>query len=678
MKGKLFLVVGPSGVGKDSILDGARSLLANDPNFVFARRVITRDAAAGGEDFQAVSPDAFARMQASGGFFASWRAHDLSYGLPASLLEDLRQGRHVVANASRKALPEIVAVWDNSILVEISASPQTIAKRLRQRGRECEADIAARLSRETPVYPEGIEVISIANDASLDAAVTGFVAALESAVPRWLKLKRVPVDTGREHICFLHRDGMQFRAKDYLGAGKVDLFNDEASIRAKVNVMDGGDLIAPDEIGLSRQAFEQLGLPEGSALTLERTPSPQSTSALRAKIAGNSLTSRQIDLIIRDIAEDRYNGREISAFLVAASQSLGLEEVEALARARARHAPRMTWPYDLVVDKHSMGGLPGSRITMIVIPIVAAHGMIIPKTSSRAITSAAGTADAMEVVARVDLSPEEVRFTIERANGCIAWNGRLNHSPVDDVMNSITRPLGIDSTRWAAASILSKKLAAGSTHVMIDIPTGPGMKTETATEGLELASLFETVGARLGLTVEARVTDGTRPIGNGIGPALEVRDVYRILTGDPNASPDLLDKALGFAGRILEWSPEIEKGEGRRRAQLLLQSGAALEALERIIDAQGRQPNRILPGALIHEVRAQATGRITRIIPRAVSGIARSAGAPMDKSAGIDLLRSVGDEVRTGDPLFRVHGSTEADFHVAVEYAQAHPAFTIE
>jgi len=442
-------------------------------------------------------------------------------------------------------------------------------------------------------------------------------------------------------------------------------------------LLEAGTLLEPDELGLSSLAFDRLGLPEGSLLTLERTPSPKSLLALRSKIAGDVLKPDQIDLIVKDIAENRYNGREISAFLVSASKHLELSEVEALCKARARYSSQIKWPYDIVVDKHSMGGVPGSRITMIIIPIVAAHGMTIPKTSSRAITSAAGTADTMEVVAKVDLSPDDVQRVVGDANGCIAWNGNLNHSPVDDVMNSITRPLGIDSTRWAVASILSKKIAAGSSHVMIDIPTGPGMKTKTRAEGSELAVLFETVGQRVGLDVLAEVTDGTRPIGCGIGPALEVRDVYKVLGCERNAPADLRAKALDFAGKILEWSPDVPNNEGRARAEFLLNSGAALSALDNIIDAQGRVDHPVQPGSLIYEHKAERSGRIVGINPRAVSGMARRAGAPMDKCAGVDILQPVGADVVSGMPLFRIHGSVDVDLESASAFAQSTVVFEI-
>jgi len=678
VKAKLFLVVGPSGVGKDSVLDGARIAFKDDQRFAFVRRTITRKADAGGEEFDAVSVEEFKKLDASCAFFVTWSAHDLFYGLPVQIVEQLKGGTHVFVNVSRAALARIAGLWGNVSIVEITASPEKIAERLRARGRETDTDIAARLKRKTPEYPDGIEVITIVNNTTIDSAVEMFASAVNSAIPHWLKLKSVPIDTWRENICFLHKQGTAFRSEDYLGPGKVDVLNDKGSIRAKINVVAGSGFLAHDEIGLSTAAFEKLGMPEGTLLTLERTPSPESLAALRTKISGKTLNEKQINMIVRDISEDRYNGREISAFLVAASQSLKLDEVEALARARAKLSPKMSWSSDLVVDKHSMGGVPGSRITMIVIPIVAAHGMIIPKTSSRAITSAAGTADAMEVVARVDLSADEVREVVDCANGCIVWNGRLNHSPVDDVMNSITRPLGIDSTKWAVASILSKKLAAGSTHVIIDIPAGPGMKTSTRAEGEELAELFEVIGKRLGLTVQAMVTDASRPVGNGVGPALEVRDVYRVLRNDTDASGDLRDKVLKFAGNILEWSSNITTGDGKKRARELLENGAALEALERIIDAQGRHASPATPGVLVHEVRARSSGHITGIDPRKISRIARRAGAPADKSAGIDLLQSIGKEVVVGEPLFLVHGSTEADFQAAVDIAEISDVFDVE
>jgi thymidine phosphorylase len=235
-------------------------------------------------------------------------------------------------------------------------------------------------------------------------------------------------------------------------------------------------------------------------------------------------------------------------------------------------------------------------------------------------------------------------------------------------MNSITRPLGIDSTKLAVTSILSKKVAAGSTHVVVDIPYGPGTKVSRESEAKELAALFEAVGSGVGLTVAAVPTDASRPIGRGIGPALEVRDVWWVLGNAPDAPVDLREKALDFAGIILNWDPSVT--DGRARARVLLESGAALQRMERIVDLQGRKKTPIGPGALSHDVLSTRSGEVTSIDCYRVASIARQAGAPMDKGAGIDFIASVGSPVEAGKPLYRILANVETDFRRAIAAAE--------
>jgi thymidine phosphorylase len=201
--------------------------------------------------------------------------------------------------------------------------------------------------------------------------------------------------------------------------------------------------------------------------------------------------------------------------------------------------------------------------------------------------------------------------------------------------------------------------------VIIDLPFGPRAKLRNRAEAEELAGLFSWVGQAIGLTVEAHATDGGAPIGRGIGPALEVRDCLRVLENDPRAPTDLREKALFFAGRMLAWDPQIGSvDKGRARASELLASGAARAALEQIVEAQGRREI-IVPGEFIQPVKAPHSGRVTQIDGWSISGIARLAGAPMDKSAGIDLVASVGETVRAGDPLYLIHAGSEPDLAVA-------------
>ena len=665
MRGTLFLIIGPSGAGKDALLDGARQELSMDSRFVFTRRVITRSEDAGSERHVSINCREFEKRIKTKQFFSHWQAHGHYYGLPISLRNTLEDGQHVLANVSRTVINDISKAYGKTRIIEITAPKKLRFERLKGRGRENTEDITHRLERAAPTFPVGIEILTIINDGTLDDGIRSFVAAIRSSVNAELRLRCMPIDTWHENICFLNRNCSAYLAEDYLGGGKVDVLGASSSVRAKVNLIDDNRLIDFDQIGLSLHAFEELGLAEGSNVTIERTPSPKSIKALRAKVAGNALSTDDMQMVIRDIAENRYTDKEISAFLVAAAWKLSIDEVKSLTQARAEFAHQFDWGHKLVVDKHSMGGIPGSRITMIVIPIVAAHGLLIPKTSSRAITSAAGTADAMEVLARVDLYPHEVESVVEEAKGCIAWNGRLNHSSVDDVMNSITRPLGIDSTKWAVASILSKKLAAGATHAIIDIPVGPYAKVQQLEEGRKLSRLFERVGSGIGLKVIAKMTEGSCPIGQGIGPALEVRDVYKVLRSETDAPIDLREKALDFAALILEWDSNIKLGHGRSRASDLLNSGEALNALEHIIDLQGRHDRPIEPGELVHEVISDRSGVVRNIDSFQISGIARAAGAPMDKSAGIDLLVQKGAILRAGETIYRIHASADTDFLTA-------------
>ncbi|WP_249931190.1 thymidine phosphorylase [Ramlibacter sp. 2FC] len=461
-------------------------------------------------------------------------------------------------------------------------------------------------------------------------------------------------------------------AAGYLGPERIDIVGGGRSIRANVHVVGAGQGLAADEVGLSRQAFEDLALPAGAAVAIHRSPAPESRAALRAKIRGEELREDQYAELLRDIMQGRYPDSEVGAFLVAATRSLSDAEVVSLARVRASFTPSMDWNEPIVVDKHSMGGIPGSRITLIVIPIVAAHGLAIPKTSSRAITSAAGTADAMDVVARVDLSAPQLLDTVRRTRGCIAWNGRLNHSVLDDVMNSITRPLGVESNRWSVASILSKKLTAGSSHVIVDLPFGPQAKLKTRQEAVELARLFERVGRALGLTVEAHATDGSGPIGRGIGPALEVRDVLQVLDNAAGAPGDLREKALFFASRILAWDPGLgSPAQARARAEHLLATGQARAKFDAIVDAQGRRSPPIAPGLLTHVVRARGDARVGAVDFAQITEVARRAGAPQDRGAGVDLLCRQADAVKAGDALYVIHSSAAADLESAVAAASS-------
>jgi thymidine phosphorylase len=266
---------------------------------------------------------------------------------------------------------------------------------------------------------------------------------------------------------------------------------------------------------------------------------------------------------------------------------------------------------------------------------------------------------------------------VRTQRGCLAWGGTARLAPVDDILISVERPLSLDSPGQLVASILAKKLAAGATHLLIDIPMGPTAKVRTQADALRLRKLFEFVGDRVGLQLEVMITDGHQPIGRGIGPVLEARDVMQVLENDPDQPRDLREKALQLASRILEFDPDVRGGQGYMLARDILESGRALEKMRAIITAQGARVDGIGVGRLCKPITADRDGSVAAIDNLQMAQIARLAGAPLDKGAGVDLHKKVGDVVRQGEPLYAVHAEFDADFKFACEAAAEQNGFTL-
>jgi len=486
-----------------------------------------------------------------------------------------------------------------------------------------------------------------------------------------LSLKRLSIDTYKENVAYMNGRCPVYRAAGFQAMSKIKITADHHMILAVLNVVHDDSIVAPGELGLSQQAFMQLGLPSGTAVVVDHPEPPASMDAVRRKIAGDRLGYRDFRAITKDIIENRYSKMEMAAFLVACAET-GLERREILyyTKAMADSGQRLEWLEPIVADKHCIGGIPGNRTSMLVVPIVAAHGMLIPKTSSRAITSPAGTADTMEVLAEVNLEPKRLYEIVREERGCLAWGGTSRLAPVDDILITVERPLGIDATGQMVSSILSKKLAAGSTHLLLDIPLGPTAKVRHMQQALSLRKIFEYVGDRIGIHLEAIITDGRQPIGKGVGPVLEVRDVMQVLENSPEAPKDLKQKALKLSGRILEFDPSIRGGTGYQVAKEILESGKALEKMKAIIRAQGEKTKIPEPGKLTYEVCADSDGWVCGIDNFQINRIARLAGAPLDKGAGVDLFKKLGDRAEKGEPLYRIHAEFESDFKFAVRLAQ--------
>jgi len=490
--------------------------------------------------------------------------------------------------------------------------------------------------------------------------------------PHALRLRRLGIDTYQEPVIYMRSDCHVCRAEGFEAQSRVQVAHDGHAIVATLNVVTG-DLLAPDEVGLSEVAWRLLGARAGDAVALSHPPVLDSLGRVRAKLYGERLGDTDMRAIVRDVAAGRYADIYLSAFIAAcAGDRLDLAETVALTRAMIDAGERLVWGRAPVVDKHCVGGLPGNRTTLIVVPIVAAFGLTMPKTSSRAITSPAGTADVMETLTEVELDVPAMRRVVEREGGCIVWGGAVRLSPADDILIRVERPLDLDSEGLLVASMLSKKAAAGSSHVVIDIPVGETAKVRSPEAAQALSHRLVEAGRAVGLTVQTVVTDGTQPVGRGIGPALEARDVLAVLRRKADAPADLRERALRLAGAVLEFAPGVAPGDGVRRARDILDDGRAWNKFEAICAAQGglRMPP---VAAHTHAVTAAQCGRVTAFDNRRLARVAKLAGAPRAPAAGLDLHVLLGAEVEAGMPLFTVHAEAPGVLAYALDYIAAQP-----
>lgn len=501
--------------------------------------------------------------------------------------------------------------------------------------------------------------------------------ALRASAPG-LKVRRLGIDTYQEPVIYIHRECHVCQSEGFEAQSRIQVALNGKTIIATLNVVTS-DLLTMQEAGLSESAWRLLDPAEGDEITVSHQAFLDSMSHVRAKVYGEHLDAAALTSIIRDVAAGRYSDLHLAAFITAcAGDHLDLSETIALTQAMIDVGERVTWPGTRIMDKHCVGGLPGNRTTLLIVPIIAACGLIMPKTSSRAITSPAGTADTMETLAPVVLDIASMRRVVEREGGCIVWGGSVRLSPADDILIRVARPLDLDSVAQLVASVLSKKAAAGATDVVIDIPVGPTAKVRSAEAAAALGECLSRVGAAIGLKVYPVITDGSQPVGRGIGPALEARDALLVLQGDAQAPRDLHDRSVLLAGHILERAGKAMGGAGAAMARATLEDGSAWRKFQAICEAQGGM--RVPPQSTHrYPVEASSAGRVTTIDNRLLARVAKLAGAPMAAAAGVELHTPLGSTVERGEALFTVHAQTPGELAYALGYVKlTHKIITLE
>ncbi|MCW4050699.1 MAG: AMP phosphorylase [Candidatus Bathyarchaeota archaeon] len=433
-----------------------------------------------------------------------------------------------------------------------------------------------------------------------------------------------------------------------------------------LNISGGGNL---GELGVYKEVTKRLELQKDSELLVEPARRPESLDFVREKINGQRLTSWKIERIVSDVVERHLSDIELASFVTALHvHGVSMEENEALSRSMIWSGKTIDFGRSPILDKHSIGGVPGDKTTLIVTPAIAAAGYTIPKSSSRAITSPAGTADRMEAIAPVNIAFDDIMDIVNKVGACIVWGGSIDLAPADDLFIRVEYPLSIDPL--LLPSILSKKKAMGSTHVVIDIPVGVSAKINTMNEAEQLANDFIELGGRFDMRIECAITEGSQPIGYCVGPVLEAREALETLYG--NGPHDLVDKATNLTGILLEM---VGQENGKQMAIDLITKGKALAKMKEIIEAQGGdpeiKPEDLVPGRYFYDVPAPKNGRVLFYNNRDLVRIARSAGTPNSKGAGIQLFAKTGDKVEKGKPMYRIYSESQSKLNNAIKQLES-------
>ena len=496
---------------------------------------------------------------------------------------------------------------------------------------------------------------------------------LEGMVELSAKLIGVPV--GRRMI-LLHQDDARRSGIRSYDRVKVSYKKETIIAIADATISH----LKPGELGIFGEVEDKLGIKDGGSVSVTLARTPESVEYIRRKMKGRSYSKDAIQAIIRDVVDHSLGELEIAAFLMAEEfYGLSMDEIQYLVEAMVNTGTVIDFDRPCY-DKHSIGGVPGNKVSLLVVPIVAAAGLLIPKTSSRAITSPSGTADTMEVLANVEFDASELKELALKVGGAIVWGGKLGIAPADDLLIRVEYPLSIDPRGQMLASIIAKKLAVGVDGVVVDIPVGQCAKVETVEEARRLAQSFVDLGDRFNMRVQCGMTYGGQPVGHTVGPALEAREALLALNGEGPAS--LIEKSTSLAGMILEMGGVASKDRGKDLAKEILSSGKALEKMREIIEAQGGnskiKPEEISVGQYSIEIIAPCDGFVTNVDNAAVTAIARAAGAPVEKGAGIALRLKRGYKVEKNDVLFEIFAERQSKLDEAHNVALKTRPITIE
>ncbi len=451
---------------------------------------------------------------------------------------------------------------------------------------------------------------------------------------------------------------------------RVRVLSQPHAVIAVVDVTES--VVQPGTMGVFADVRKHFSLDEGARLHVRPAEKPSSVHHIKKKMHGRKLNRDEIDTIVQDVVEGSLTDVELSAWVTSLEiHDMDMEEIEHLTRSMVKHGETLDFGDAVVFDKHSIGGVPGNKISLLIVPIVAAAGLMIPKTSSRAVTGAAGTADVMEVFGPVALSGPQIRKITEEVGGVLCWGGGVNLAPADDIIIRVEHPLSIDPRAQLLASVMSKKKAVGANKVVMDLPMGEGTKLPTIDDAKKIGRAFIDLGERLDMQVECAVTYGGQPVGKAVGCALEANEALAALRG-LEAPKSLIEKSTAIAGIILEMGGVAGRGKGKAKAEEILKSGAALEKFRQIVEAQrGVLPKGDVPvGQFTAELEVPEGGYVAGVRNKAIINIARASGSPKEHGAGIVLHHKRGDKIQPGESVMTIYAESAYKLELALALAR--------
>ncbi|HRZ85723.1 MAG TPA: thymidine phosphorylase [Candidatus Paceibacterota bacterium] len=475
----------------------------------------------------------------------------------------------------------------------------------------------------------------------------------------------------------------------------IAILNDKTALRMSANVNDrilithnskktiavidiSSKMVKDREIILSVEVLSQLNLKNSEIVNVDLAKKPGVVNIINKKLLCKPLSEKEIKNIVSSIVDNALTEIEIAFFISAVYKcGMTLDEVTYLTKSMVETGKRLKLKGKYIVDKHSIGGIAGNRTTPLVVSICASQGLIFPKTSSRAITSAAGTADVMEAVCKVNFSIREIESIIKKTNACLVWGGSLGFAPADDKIIRVENQIHIDPEPNLLASILAKKISAGSKYVLIDIPYGKFAKVNKK-EAIELKNKFENLGKKFNLKLKGVITKGDQPIGNGVGPILEIKDIISVLKCEKNAPQDLRKKAVFLSGQIFELCGKTKKGKGETLAIKALESGQAFERFRKIVEAQKGSLDNLSLAKFNKEIKSEKSGKVISIDNKKINFLARVAGSPLDKKAGLFLFKHNSEKVKIGEPLITIYSQSKRRLEDALDFYNKNKIFTIK